>query len=522
MNKKEPKDNLENLFGKIFHNTEEVGEGTGWDTPPEDVWDNIQMGLQEEKKPKRIVGYWWWIGTAASFLLLISVFQFYQYKKIQELSNQLDLKEKVENTMQSDLEGFTYQKEQKEKLIIAKNNQVNAATGLSAEKEGVPSIRRTPSLKELSTTIAKIEKTPIVNQFNNFSPEKRIVTSNRSQSVDEIPTRNQGNTVTHLGKKELGNKTKDLQNQELAINIPNKIAADKNIGDVSISNLPTLFNLLEINNKVIPPTIHSIVPTIKNNPSFYLAADYAPYWEENKIQGGRFGGVSLFSGLENQESSFTAGLQFGLNLGKGWIIETGVRYTNSNKSAQHTGSIPYQLLEEKLSNQGIYESTLNLQLGSSSGVIATEVVLSRSSATSIEEQTDLGLTITFSKSVTSLDIPLLVKKQWTIGNLGVSIRAGLLNRFIIDNNLETFNITVDDPRFQSRIEPNEARNGPNRLSTYSPNFLAGFGMEYQLQPKLSIYAEPTFVRSIQPIAKIGFADIFAEGKMVNFGIRYQL
>ena len=180
--------------------------------------------------------------------------------------------------------------------------------------------------------------------------------------------------------------------------IRDRIVADKNIVDVSISNLPILFNLLEIKDKVIPPTIPSIVPTIKNNPSFYLAVDYAPYWEETKIQGGRFGGVSLFSGLENQESSFTAGLQFGVHLGKGWIMETGVRYTNSNKSAQHTGNIPYQLLEERLSNQGIYESTLNLQLGSSLGAIETEVVLSRSSATSIEEQTDLGLNITFSKS----------------------------------------------------------------------------------------------------------------------------
>ena len=65
MDKKKPKDNLENLFGKMFNDTEEVGEGTGWDMPPADVWDHIQMGLQEEKKPKRIVGYWWWIGTAA-------------------------------------------------------------------------------------------------------------------------------------------------------------------------------------------------------------------------------------------------------------------------------------------------------------------------------------------------------------------------------------------------------------------------------------------------------------------------
>ena len=522
MDKKKPKDNLENLFGKMFNNTEEVVEGTGWDMPPADVWDKIQMGLKEEKEPKRIIGYWWWIGTAASFLLVISAFQCYQYKRIQELTNQVNLKEKVVNTMQSDLEDLIYQKEQKEKLTIAKNNQVNAVTKLSEEKEGVPPIRRTPSLKELSTNIAAIEKTRIANQFNNFPPEKQAFSANPSSFVDEIPTRNQAINSTYLEGEELTNKTKDLQRQELLINIPNKIEIDKNIADVSISNLPTLFNLLKIRDKVIPPTIHSIVPTIKNNPSFYLAVDYAPYWEKNKIQGGRFGGVSLFSGLESQERSFTTGLQFGVKLGKGWIIETGVRYTNSNKSTQYTRSIPYQFLEERLSNQGIYESTLNLQLGSSSGAIETEVLLSRSSATSIEEQTDLGLNITFSKSVTSLDIPLLVKKQWAIGNLGLSINAGLLNRFFMENNLETFSIKVDDPRFQSRIKPNEERIGTNKLSTYSPHVLAGFGIAYQIQPKLSIYAEPTFVRSIQPIRKIGFSDIYAEGKMVNLGIRYQL
>ena len=60
------------------------------------------------------------------------------------------------------------------------------------------------------------------------------------------------------------------------------------------------------------------------------------------------------------------------------------------------------------------------------------------------------------------------------------------------------------------------------LFTNSPNFLAGFGIAYQIQPKLSIYAEPTFVRSIRPIRQVRFADIYTEGKMVNLGIRYQL
>jgi len=522
MDKKEPKDNLENLFGKMFNNTEEVVEGTGWDVPPADVWDNIQMGLKEEKEPDRIVGYWWWIGTAASFLLLISAFQCYQYKKIQELTHQLDLKEKAVNTIQLDLEDLIYQKEQKEKLTIAKNNQVNAATGLSEEKEGVPSIRRTPSLKELSIKNKEIEKTPIANQFNNFPSKKRIATSNRSKSVAEILARSQVNKVAPLGKKELGNKTKDLQNQELAINIPNKIAVAKNMGDVSISKLPTLFSLLETEDKVIPPTIHSIVPIIKNNPSFYLAADYATYWEERKVKRGRFSEANPFFVSESQQKSFTTGLQFGVKLGKGWIVETGFRYLNSKISAQHTGKIPYPILEEKLINQGFYESTLNVQLGAPAEAVETEVVLSRSSATTVESNTVLNLDIAYSTSLSALDIPLLVKKQWTIGNLGLSINAGLLNRFIMENKLETFRTKVDDPRFQSRIKPNEERISANKLSTYSPHVLAGFGMEYQIQPKLSIYAEPTFVRSIRPIAEIGFADIYAEGKMVNFGIRYQL
>ncbi len=519
MDKKKPKDNLENLFGKMFNNTEEVVEGTGWDMPPADVWDKIQMGLKEEKEPERIVGYWWWIGTAASFLLLISAFQCYQYKRIQELSNQLVLKEKAVDTIQSDLEDLIYQKEQKEKLAIAKNNQVNAVTRLSEEKEGVPSIRRAPSLKEFSANITAIEKSTIANQFNNFPPEKQAFSANSSSAIDGKAARNQVNNLNYVEVEELTNKSKDLQNQELLINIPNKIAADKTIADVSLSKLPTLSNLLTIKEKVIHPTIN---PIIKNNPSFYLAVDYAPYWEERKIKGGRFSEKSPFFVSESQKKSFTTGLQFGVKLGKGWIVETGFRYDNSKVSAQHTGKIPYPFLEEKLNNQGRYESTLNLQLGAAAEAVETEVVLSRSSATSVELNTILNLNLAYSKSVTALDIPLLVKKQWAIGNLGLSIRAGLLNRFIMENNLEAFSIKVDDPRFQSRIKPNEERIGTNKLSTYSPHVLAGFGMEYQIQPKLSLYAEPTFVRSIGPIRKVGFSDIYAEGKMVNFGIRYQL
>ena len=165
------------------------------------------------------------------------------------------------------MEVLTYQKERS----ITENNQVNGKTELNEKREEVLPTSPTPSTKVLSNKIGEIEKTTIASQFNNSSPKKRVATSKRSSFVDEIPTKNQVNKVAHLGKKELGNKTKDLQRQDLAINIPNKIVADKNMEDFPISNLPTLFNLLETKDKVIPPTIHSIVPTIKNNPSFYLA-----------------------------------------------------------------------------------------------------------------------------------------------------------------------------------------------------------------------------------------------------------
>ena len=158
---------------------------------------------------------------------------------------------------------------QKEKPLT-ENNRVDGEAKLKEEQEGGRPTSPTSSMKALSNKTREIEKTTIANQFNNFSSKKRIATSKPSSSVDEIPTRNQVNKLANLEEKELENKTKDLQSQELIINIPNKIVADKNIVDVSISNLPTLFNLLETKDKVIPPTIPSIAPTIKNNPSFCL------------------------------------------------------------------------------------------------------------------------------------------------------------------------------------------------------------------------------------------------------------
>lgn len=522
MNKKKPEDKLENLFGELFNNPDKVGKKDGWNVPSADVWNNIQAGLQGEKKPRRIVGYWHWVAAAASFLLLISLFQLYQYnQKINQLSNQLEINGKAVDIIKSDLEALTYQEEKKEQSIL-ENNAPNPDTKMKEKKEGVPTMIKPPSLKDSSNKIAATKKTKIINKATNYLIEKQQSKFNPPLFSDEIHSRNQEQDAPNLANKSLENKSENLQKNEIPINAATKIGEEKNIVDISISNLPTLLNLLKIKDKVINPTFNPVSAIIKNKPSFYLATDYAPIWEVGKVQSGRFGGMGPFSGSEQQERSFTTGLQFGVHLGKGWIVETGLRYTNSNKSAQHTGSIPYRFLTEELNNQGTYESTLNLQLGSSSGTVETEVVLSRSSATVVDEQTDLNLNIAFSKSVTSLDIPLLVKRQWAIGNFGLTVRAGLLNRFIIENNFEVSNIALDDTRFQSRLETVRERGGRSESAAYSPHFVAGLGIEYHIQPKWSVYVEPTFTRSIQPIANLGLRDIHTEGKMVNLGFRYQL
>ena len=502
MNNKDSKDNLEDLFRKSFHDKDKINQKDGWNVPSEQVWAGIQTGLVKEKKPRRKFLYWHWAAIAASFLLIISFFQLYQdAQKIKDLSNQLNENEQVVKDIQAQLQT----------IEAAKTQQGNTA---ALKKEiAAPTIKSQQILNKASrqNRTTSFHNTTAFNNPQNFTD----ALSKFDQQKPPFATALEKVVVKKLNK-----------GVELSVKSPQNINKLEDTPStrlvIAITQLPTLNHFLPVTNRTIVPNI-PISRVIKKPASFYLSADYAPVSMSIKRKDFSLVPPNFFPKLEQQQNSFSVGLQLGVLLNKKWAFETGFRYLQTSTQVSHNRAIPFNYLEEQLNGQGNYESSFSLQLNSSGGTVETDVVVARSSSTVITEETQLNFDITFSNSLTYLEIPLILKREFRIGRVGLSLKAGMVNRFLVQKSFNFQEIALDDARFQFSPKGfREHANTRQKPNNYAIQYLVGFGLAYQASSKLAIYAEPTFSRNIKPIFEVGRASIYAQNKSVNIGLRYTL
>ncbi|MEM1124836.1 MAG: hypothetical protein AAGJ18_30640, partial [Bacteroidota bacterium] len=214
--------------------------------------------------------------------------------------------------------------------------------------------------------------------------------------------------------------------------------------------------------------------------------------------------------------------KIGLGWGKGWAIETGIRYTNVQKRINHSQQILFSNLVEELRPNGDYTSTYALRVGSSSGAVETDVSLSRSSSTTVDDDTNLNLAISFSNQLTYLEIPLLLRKEWHLGKIGWSVKGGFSNRLLLNNRFDFQNIALDDSRFRSLPASVPIRSNAGLSSRHTMDYVLGVGVNYTLKPNLQFYVEPTFSQSVQPVVDVGFRKIYTRHTMLQMGLRYTL
>ena len=216
------------------------------------------------------------------------------------------------------------------------------------------------------------------------------------------------------------------------------------------------------------------------------------------------------------------GTSVGVNVGwankKGWAIETGVHYTQLENETVGRQTIPTEVLAANENSQGV--SNVDLTLNDAYG--SSEIGLRLFNANNPSEKgTPLSIRLAQSTQSRFVEIPLLVRKNWRFGKWSVGIKTGLLNRFNVSNASESPNITVEDNEFEvlasdfrrdTRIENNK----------YTPQIIAGIGVEYFIQPNLSVYAEPSFSKSLRPTIDFGFASIQSQNMAMMVGMRYHL
>ncbi len=500
MKKKNPKDKLEDLFGGLFNDSRKIQQPAGWNVPSEDVWDNIQKELAPEKKRERKFVYWQWVAVAASVLLLLCVFQLYQSnQQIQGLSKQLAENDQAVQKIQADLQALNEQKTKRKEQI---NAPIKETLNSSINTNITNSITETTAFNNVNAA------------FKSFDA-KFVSPSSPNKALGEA-TFESGIALVSVDKQKKVNRQNSDSNESLSKKeIP--------LNTVSLlEKLPISIHQLGIDNRTINWKNLPLIPKLKKRLRFYLAADYAPILTTVKDKGAKLDQHEFFPRRETQETAFTTGLQFGLKWSKGWSLETGLRYSSINKRIQHNRIIPYQSLQERLNNSGEYESNLNLQLGSAQGAIDTDISLARSAVSTVASNAKINMDITFNSNRNYLDIPLSIKKEWAIGSFALSLKAGLLNRFLLTKNFELQEITLNDSRFNSRTNNFGERPNTKSSTNYAVHCLAGVGLAYTFQSNLSFYLEPTFIRSMQPVIGPRGASIYTKNKMLNVGFRYML
>jgi len=141
-----------------------------------------------------------------------------------------------------------------------------------------------------------------------------------------------------------------------------------------------------------------------------------------------------------------------------------------------------EVLAANQNSQGV--SNVDLTLNDAYG--SSEIGLRLFNANNPSEK-GIPLSIRLAQSTQSrfVEIPLLVRKNWHIGKWSIGVTS-------IENN------------------------------KYTPQIIAGIGVEYFIQPNLSVYAEPSFSKSLRPTIDFGFASIQSQNMAMMVGMRYHL
>ncbi len=482
MDNNRPKDGLEELFGRFFNDDERTAKAEGWNVPGKGVWAGIEKSLSQERQPKRSILFWYWRSIAASILFIFGGwFITYYHFRINELSDQLNQLE-------------TFVSEKTERLKIEKGSQ----------DQNIEIENSIPSAKFLETVSSNDLKA--IQTFDQDKKENHFGLKKGKTVIEPLDS-------NALVPRELSNSSNYLVPEPLVSTIkkPAIIELPKLVHQ--LNPLPIPDEDLDVNTplKISPTTI---------NKRWYLAADFSPIWQSlqsNQKPPDRFAALPK---AERQEHTYSAGLSLGLSMRNGWGIESGIRYTTTKITILHDHRVTYGLLTEQLNNLGQYESTVNLLANSSAGILETNILLVRNSDVVVSNDTPLNFNTSFSHQIHYLEVPILLRKRWALGRLGLTLKAGAQSRFLIKKEANLNSIALDDKRFQFNFE--EGRRGPRPLSNISFYYVAGVGVDYNLDPKWSLFVEPTFSRSLEPVVNLGKAKVFSEQTMVNLGMRYQL
>lgn len=473
------KDHIEDLYGKL----------KGFEKqPPEELWDNIEAGLQPENKRR---GFLFWIASSAAVLLLFLGYIFYDNTTF----NEKTYKESTTTENAEDKNSIDSKTTEPSEILNLKSKSINEGqnptkkNSLTEAEENAESDVKTKSISNLNTpkssftnitTKSTKRETLKYNQISSRIAKADTTPDHKKQNIEQknlFENKNNGFAQTF--------KITPTKNNEGLENIVAKEdsltrASEKSLKDMALED----FEKEETNTRRKESS--------KLNWFIEVSGGISSTASESVIQN-----ASVQTSAQND---VVYGLKFGYALSDKFTLKTGM---GSN------------ILGQTISNLGFISSENAFNADASQNIVNNENIVLLVSDESLQSLNNdvgefSGLDIsqgTFSQQFNYLQIPLefsytLFQKDKI--NIGLGF-GGNIN-FLTDNNA-----FINNENIGENLNVNSTLLGASLLTNFS----------YNLNKSLNVFVEPNYNYFQKPVDNAN-QDFMNRQFRFLFGIQYKL
>ncbi len=503
MKNKLNKNNVFNSLNSVFDEFK--------DTPPERVWDAIELDLAKKQLKKEKKRFFWIQFLSVSIVIFFVVFGVYEIanythvlsdnssvsKPPVKITDTTNIKNKATDYIDPKDVSNSVLKPQKnatknEKLIASKNINENAIPISQTKTKGGSDIKPAHNSMDFRTNNLNKKNSPekkfTQNKINVSSKQLANVNTkktNNSGANDTIPNNTEVYKAGIFGQTINRNETK----QEIKNNADSSaiVVAKNNLDSVSTQHSDSL---AVVSNTAKTDTINQInnpLPPIEPNKTLSrvsLIAFFSPDYSSRILMNGANSTASGYNKGEVPQFAFKSGLRIGYDLSDNWNIQIGATYSymeqkstpmNLNIDSSETEHTRYSFS----TSTGIVDFSSDDFKEDDAGSLSKSKVYSLYSA---------------KEKIQFINVPMLVRYRFLNKKISAYFLGGITANFIVSKQV----------KLDVLNQPGNLTANTNKISglrSMNGGFLCGVECHYNLYKGIGVLLAPTITGSFTSINK---------------------
>ncbi len=458
------KKNIDTFFKKRFNDFEQ--------SPPPEVWSQIKFQLQNEKKDKKVIPFWFKIAGVAALIVLLVTIGSAVFNSSNPQTQQITQEDVLINPNKDNSNGetnsvFTNTKSKDQnKTNASKNNSLvveeNSAIKIS-EKNNLPVYKnktsKTPSNTGIYTIYTKNKENKLLKDDNILSETKR---------QNNIKENNPANTTIAIANKE-----EKLTNKTINKDVTSGSKKDENgVANTDENTKQSIFDAIEDkNNEEEQNKKHT------QSKSWEVTPNFAPVYYSSLSNGSSLD-ASFKDNPQKGDITFSYGVQVSYAVSDKIKIRSGI----------NTVDLRYATSGLDIGSGPVSSALKSIDYGGKQTVVtvADRGTFSSPANGNTSAYQDINLKSTSGnaeliQNINYLEVPLEI--QYTLLNkkLGINLIGGFSTLFLSNND-----VYVRDGNYK------ETLGKANNLSTTSFTTNVGLGINYKFTKKILFSIEPLF------------------------------